>query len=377
MPARTDATFRNRTDPDHHKMDTPLEKLPIDMIKSIPVSDSLHLLDLGIIKRLLTGYVYGTLGLKTKWSANVTKMVSDFLLRCRMPSEIHRAVRGLDCLKFWKGTEYRTFGLYLGPVILKDYLSEEIYQHFMLFFCGIVICYSRSYSNYLHVADKLLKTFIERYIEIYGINSISSNVHNLCHLVDEVKDFGDLSTFNTYPFENCLQKIKKLLRMGNKPLSQVARRIFEINNLKQTENYNNKNFPILKNKNSGNDCDQSIYKHFFYKVELMDGLTLTNEDRNKWFLTKKNEIIGMKNATIFENKIYIFGSCLKEVGNFFETPIASSYLNIFSANRKEYLPKWYDIKDIKCKLVAVEHHKNVIFFPLIHTIDLCSKSNVV
>ncbi|EFN61780.1 hypothetical protein EAG_08143, partial [Camponotus floridanus] len=46
---------------------------------------------------------------------------------------------------------------------------------------------------------------------------ISSNVHNLCYLVDEVKSF-DLSTFNTYPFENCLQKIKKLLRTGNKPL---------------------------------------------------------------------------------------------------------------------------------------------------------------
>lgn len=138
MPRRTDASFRNRTDSDHNKMNTPLEKLPIDMIKSIPVSDSLHLLDLGIIKRLLSGYVYGTLGLKTKWSANVTESVSNFLLRCRMPREIHRAVRGLDCLKFWKGTEYRTFGLYLGLVILKDYLSEEIYQHFMLFFCGVL-----------------------------------------------------------------------------------------------------------------------------------------------------------------------------------------------------------------------------------------------
>lgn len=117
-----------------------------------------------------------------------------------MPREIHRAIRGLDCLKFWKGTEYRTFGLYLGPVILKDYLSEEIYQHFMLFFCGVVICYSKLYSNYLHVADQLFKTFIEHYIKIYGINSISSNVHNLCHLVDEVKDFGDLSTFNAIHF---------------------------------------------------------------------------------------------------------------------------------------------------------------------------------
>jgi len=102
--------------------------------------------------------------------------MSDFLL-CRMPSEIQRTVRALDCLKFWKGIKYRTFGLYLGLVILKDYLSEEIYQHFMLFFCGIVICYSRSYSKYLHVADKLFKIFIEYYIKIYGINSI--NIHNL------------------------------------------------------------------------------------------------------------------------------------------------------------------------------------------------------
>lgn len=70
------------------------------MIKSIPVSNSLHLLDLGIIKRLLTGYVYETLGFKTKWSANITKLVSDFLFRCRMLSKIHRAVRLLDCLKF-------------------------------------------------------------------------------------------------------------------------------------------------------------------------------------------------------------------------------------------------------------------------------------
>lgn len=340
MPRRTDATFRNRTDLDHHKMDTPLEKLPIDMIKCFPVSDSLHLFDLGIIKRLLTGYVYGTLGFKSKWSANETKLVSDFLLQCKMPSEIHRAIRGLDCLKFWKGTEYRTFGLYVGPVILKDYLSEEIYQHYMLFFYGMVICYSRSYSNYLHIANKLFETFIERYIEIYGIDSISSNIHNLCHVVDEVNDFGDLSSYNTYPFENYLQKIKKLLRTGNKPLPQVARRIFEINNMKRAKNDNDTKYPILKNKNCGNNCSENKFQSFFYKVELMDGLTLTNKDRNKWFLTKKNEIVSMKNATIFENKIYIFGSCLKNVRNFFETPIASSHLNIFSANHKEYLPTW-------------------------------------
>lgn len=48
MPVRTDASFRNRDDPDHHKMDSVIEKLPIDMVKDFVIVDSLHLLDLGL-----------------------------------------------------------------------------------------------------------------------------------------------------------------------------------------------------------------------------------------------------------------------------------------------------------------------------------------
>lgn len=50
---RTDSNFRSRFQPTHHNVQerTILEELPIDMIKSFPVSDSLHLFDLGIVKR--------------------------------------------------------------------------------------------------------------------------------------------------------------------------------------------------------------------------------------------------------------------------------------------------------------------------------------
>ena len=46
-PARTDVSFRDRIDQDHHKMDSIVENLPIDMIKDFVVAYSLHLLDLG------------------------------------------------------------------------------------------------------------------------------------------------------------------------------------------------------------------------------------------------------------------------------------------------------------------------------------------
>lgn len=48
---RTDARFRSRYQPGHHKENSLIEKLPIDMVRDFVVSDSLHLLDLGIIKR--------------------------------------------------------------------------------------------------------------------------------------------------------------------------------------------------------------------------------------------------------------------------------------------------------------------------------------
>lgn len=48
---RTDDLFRRRFQPEHHQLRSLLEDLPIDMIRDFPVSDELHLLNLGIIKR--------------------------------------------------------------------------------------------------------------------------------------------------------------------------------------------------------------------------------------------------------------------------------------------------------------------------------------
>lgn len=44
---RTNESFRNREDDDHHKFYSSIEKLPIDMVEQFPIADSLHLLDLG------------------------------------------------------------------------------------------------------------------------------------------------------------------------------------------------------------------------------------------------------------------------------------------------------------------------------------------
>lgn len=56
---------------------------------------------------------------------------------------------------------------------------------------------------------------------------LTSNVHNVIHVVNEVERYGELDSFSAYPFENMLGKIKRLLRSGNHPMAQVAKRIVE------------------------------------------------------------------------------------------------------------------------------------------------------
>lgn len=48
---RTDTNFRNRSQSEHHKLKSIMEDLPIDMVRSFPTSDPLHLFELGIMKK--------------------------------------------------------------------------------------------------------------------------------------------------------------------------------------------------------------------------------------------------------------------------------------------------------------------------------------
>lgn len=378
LPVRTDQDFRNRTCSSHHKAKSPLEDLPIDMIKDIIVAEELHLIHLGYMKRCLFGWRDGTFkNYKGKWTASEISSISQYLWACKMPRELHRTVRGLDYLSNWKGLEFRTFFHYISIAVLKNYLEYELYEHFLLIFCAITICSSNVYSHLLDTAKDMIICFVEMYISIYGIGSITSNIHNLAHVVEEVNRFGILSSMNAYPFENKLYHIKRLLRHGKYPMAQAANRLTEMSKLSLITK-DVKTYPICSGENNGDEISKArMNERYFYKVEIEDGLYLSNEEHNKWFLTKNNEIVGMENSIKKYSGLLIYGTALEILENVFEQPIRSSYINIFKSNLiKKQETKFYCINDIKCKLVMISQNQNqFIFIPLIHTLDLCNGIN--
>lgn len=238
-PLRTDENFRNAVYlHTHQKGTTPLISIPnLDLILDIVVGDSLHLLDHGITHKILNGFVNGKLSnVDAKWSTVQTNLVSEYLNSIKAPYEIRaqRPIRDLSSIAKWKAIEFHNFALYIGIAVLNGNLPDYIYSHFLLYFCAVTIISSKHHlSRLIFVAEKCLKTFVERFQIIYGLQHFTSNLHYLLHLMDDVKRFGSINTFSTYPFESYLYKIKRLLRSGNLPLSQVAHRLLEAENLKQ------------------------------------------------------------------------------------------------------------------------------------------------
>lgn len=173
----------------------------IDMVKDFIIADSLHLLDLGVFKRLLQGWRTGSLCKRAKWSHQQKKEISEYLVKVRFPREINRRMRSMDFISLWKGLEYRHFLLYVGVVILKRFLPEKFYDHYLLLFCATTICSAKKYECYFDIAEELYVHFVKKYKTIvYGLHFITSNVHNLIHIVDDVKRFGILPTISAYPF---------------------------------------------------------------------------------------------------------------------------------------------------------------------------------
>lgn len=361
---RTDQEFREKKYGPHHKKDSPFLRLPVDMIQDFPVADSLHLVDLGIMKRLLVGWRNGNFGKYiTKWRATDTETVSCFLIRSKLPSEIHRAVRGLDCISHWKASEYRSFLLYLSIVILPDVLSQDAFSHFLTFFCGITICSSKNYRYLLPLAKELLQYFVEHYKDFYGKDYVTSNVHNIVHVADEVQRFGPLHTFSAYPFENKLYLIKRMLRHGNKPLAQVAKRFSEDSaSMKTTSSKENQQLTNREPFVSTNSRKLTV-------LHLKDFI-ISSKSHDKYFLCANNEVMEAKTITVVGSEIKIYGYKITDLTELFEKPVKSSYLNIVKAKLQSNMRTEIVVypKDIKTKLVCIEHKNELYFIPLLHTV---------
>ena len=229
------------------------------------------------MKKLLFGWRHGSIGLVGKLDSKRIESISKYLKELHLPIEINLSMRDLKYLSHWKAREAHNFLNYIGIVVMKDnIISADVYKHFLILFTAVTICSVEAFSIFLPVTQNLFESFIEEYAKIYGSQNITSNVHNLEHIVNDVKRFGPLYFISTYPFENQLGRIKKMLRNSKNTLASVANRLEEMNKIMRNEQSMGYDMPSIRHMLNGVVC-----------LKIDEGFTLTTKNTDCWFLTQR------------------------------------------------------------------------------------------
>lgn len=320
------------------------------------------------IDRLLKMWISGDVGYKRKISKRDIIQINLLLrnMNKEKPREIHRSIRSFNDLSYWKGTEFRSFLLYFGIVVLKDYLPDDVYRHFLILLCATTICYTDAHERYLHIAKSYFERYVKGYGEIYGIHSIGSNVHLLTHVYDDVILFGNLNSISAYPFESRLHFLKLRLKQPHLPLEQITRRIIELSldyDQLYSRNFENEVFPQLKRP------DILDGTQIFKEIIIDSGCTFSSiRNADSWILTFSLEIVQMNYVISTENDILIYGTMISNREKFFKHPTSSKYFYIFKSNGEIGPAISFKIKDIKSKMIRLTYNEDFIFMPLLHTL---------
>lgn len=373
---RTDHSFRQRTQPAHHKECSLLETLPIDLVDDVIVADSLHLLEHGVMKKCLNMWMKGSTLFDFKFTKVDIRELNKAIYQAdkEMPSDCHRSLRPITYMKYWKGTEFRTFLLYVGVVVLKDYLDVEAYDNFLQLFCAVRICYCEKYTGLRQLAQTLFSEFVTNYGLIYGNDHIVSNVHNLIHVYRDVERHGNLNTLSAYKFENALRQIKLQVQARGAPLDQIARRIIEsTNNLKMDPmKFNTPTWqPYMKHRLE--QQTMSIYSAFKF-IQISPNVYLSIKKAGDcFFLTKQKQIVQMKYAFQLYGEYFVCGVVYSNKMSFFNDPFDSKFIDIYLTDSEKSESFYFNINRIECKLQRLSYKNSFVFMPILHSLDELSK----
>ncbi|GAA6097846.1 uncharacterized protein LOC113076649 isoform X1 [Tachysurus ichikawai] len=365
---RTDESFRQATDEEHHIQHSPLTDIGIDMVTCFP-HDYMHLVCLGVMRRLLDLWISTTGSLHCRISSIQDSMVSYRLIALRnyIPCEFARRPRALADRCRWKATELRQFLLYTGPVVLNDVLQHQIYDNFMLLSVAVYILASPKFCMKMNdLANTLLLSFVEHFGQLYGEEFLVYNIHGLVHLSEDVKIHGNLDLISGFPFENFLGKLKKLVRGPCNPLTQVMRRLSEIENSNYNCDVQEAIQKLDKEHTNGPvpECFSQQARQF--KVLAIDDIVVKLNERDSC-VKIDNQLVLVQNIVEDEGGVYLVGNEYKQVEHFFKYPIKISYeLGIYVVSNLSTNVRCFMTGKKLQKYVRLPFRNRFVVVPLLH-----------
>ncbi|XP_031781754.1 uncharacterized protein LOC107981216 isoform X1 [Nasonia vitripennis] len=280
---RTDVEFRNSAyQDDYQRSKSIINTIPNLGLVTYVLLDAMHLVYLGCTKKLLLMWLCSKI--RYKLPQLKQDSISDNLLALReyIPYDFARKSRHLKYIKFFKATEYRQFLLYTEPI---DFLTLHAAINIL---STPILCADEAYIDY---AEQLLSKFVEDLSSLYGPEYITYNFHNLQHLANDVRRYGQLENFSAFRFENFICRIKRLICTGNAPLQQLMRRCAEIEGMHNIVDNMSKDVLLKMQRTEGPsalDCASNVSQ---YKIVVFNEMKLNCKDGKNMCILVDNKIV--------------------------------------------------------------------------------------
>lgn len=361
---RTDTAFNSKRDEEHHTGDLPFTDTQLGMISQFPI-DYMHQVCLGVTKRILIMWIKGPLC--NRVGQHVIGSISEALIALKenVPCEFARKPRSLSEIDRWKATEYRQFLLYTGPVVLKHTIHSNLYKNFLLFSVAIHFLLNenlcRTYNQYV---KELLETFLQHFYQLYGVDMAVYNVHTLIHLPDQALQFGSLDNISSFPFENYLQKLKRLVRKPEFPLQQVIRRLEEQANCDKEDHTNTSlhmehiRGPLLPEFVGSTQYQKVKTRNFTIRLNKKDSCVQIG-----------GKICIVQNIVQNNGEIILLYNRYRQESDFFNVPLSSMTLGIKNVSALGNTLREAKLEDIEAKCYLIPYLNNhKVAFPLCDSI---------
>ena len=177
--------------------------------------------------------------------------------------------------------------------------------------------------------ESLLLAFVDHFEKLFGSSNLVYNVHALIHLVNDVKKFGSLDNFSSFPYECFLYKLKRLIRNPKHALRQLIARLQEksatqLFTLKAPRHLVQ---PILKKEHTCGPVPPNYSYCRQYNMLCLKVFTITNEQPDNCF--EVNEDIAFAvNILRNSSNIYVVFRKFKMIESYFSYPCSSKALHI-------------------------------------------------
>lgn len=345
-PLRTDKDFRERKYDEYHHMESVLEMLPIDMIDAFP-HDYLHCSLLGVQYFILRFLRHTPKILSSADHRTINNRIEQF--KETEPIEFQHNLRSfVECLGSMKGSEFRQYLLFVGPLLLKGIVEDEIFSNFLKFHIASTIFAHKRFAKYYDKADKLNRNFIQEFAAVYHPCHVVHVVHSQCHMKKFVDIYGPWDNFSTFEYESQNRAVKDLVRGNVKPLTQVTNRIVEIYNA-----------PLYQIKTKTYDIEVSdrLENNCYANLKFYDLRFRIKQVGQNLVLLKSGEAVKLVKIRRQSTGITLTGIPFKNRTSVYDE-VDSTRFNIFKTTHVFGDPIQFDVLDIDGKFWELDMNES-------------------